>query len=116
MGDVNYSLGAYSYTVGNDVNIETIVMATDGNAVQTLQTLLTHAKAIINSKEYAGTGITVVEEAYAAANRYYTVDENGNPVVNANMTRAQLIPAIRKLYSAVDMALVQMEALSKEQN
>ncbi|MBE6620900.1 MAG: hypothetical protein E7625_06030 [Ruminococcaceae bacterium] len=114
VGNVNYSLGAYSYTIANDVNIETIVMATDAAATQTLQTLLTHAKRIIDSKEYAGTGITVVEEAYAAARHYYTVDTNGNPIVNANMTRAQLIPAIRKLYSAVDMALRQMEALSKE--
>lgn len=116
VGDINYSLDAYSYTVANDVNIETIVMATDEKATQTLQIMLNHAKEIIDSKEYAGTGITVVEEAYTAAKRYYTVNTNGNPIVNTNMTRAQLIPAIRKLYSAVDMALVQMEALSKEQN
>ena len=116
VGNINYSLDAYSYTIADNVNIETIVMATDQNATQTLQILLNHAKKIIDSQEYAGTGITVVEEAYEAANRYYTVNANGEPIANTNMTRAQLIPAIRKLYASVDMALIQMEALSKEQN
>ena len=45
-----------------------------------------------------------------------TVDANGNPVVDAEMTRAQLIPAIKRLYTAVDKALLQMEALSNEKN
>jgi hypothetical protein len=114
VGDANYSLDAYSYSIANNVNIETIVMATDENAAQVLQTLLNHAKEIINSQEYAGTGITVVEEVYTAASRYYTTNANGEPIVNTSLTRAQLVPVIQKLYAAVDTALLQMEALSKE--
>jgi hypothetical protein len=114
VGDANYSLDAYSYSIANNVNIETSVMATDENAAQILQTLLNHAKEIINSQEYAGTGITVVEEVYTAASRYYTTNANGEPIVNTSLTRAQLVPVIQKLYAAVDTALLQMEALSKE--
>lgn len=113
---VNYSLGAYSYGVGYRVGIKSIVTGTEANATNTMQTLLNHAKAIIDNKDYAGTGIVEVEEAYAATERYYTVDANGNPVVDAEMTRAQLIPAIKRLYTAIDKALLQMEALSNERN
>lgn len=114
VGNEKYTLAKYSYNVGNDVNIESIVMAQDENARNTLQTLLNDAQRIFNSMEYAGTGITAVEEVFAAAWRCYTLDENGNPVVNADMTRAELIPSIRNLYSVIDMALLQMEALSKQ--
>lgn len=114
VGKEAYSLAEYSYSVGRSINIETIVMAKDQNADNILQTLLNDAIRIINSQEYAGTGITTVEEAYAAAWRCYTLDENGNPVVNSDMTRAELIPSIRRLYSVIDTALLQMEALSKQ--
>ncbi len=116
IGDKTYTLDSYSYRVASDVNIESIVMATDANAEKTMQTLLTHAKSIIDSQEYAGTGITIVEDSFADAYRIYTLDGNGNPIVNTGMTRAQLIPAIQKLYSATNSALMQMEALSKKQN
>lgn len=116
VGDQNYSLGSYSYSINNGVNIESIVMATDANATNIMQTLLTHAKTIIDSQEYAGTGITSVEDVYLAASRFYTVDENGNPTVKSGLTRAQLLPMIEKLYNATEYALLQMEALSKEQN
>lgn len=114
VGDKNYSIGAYSYSVANRVNIESIVMATDANATNIVQTLLDHAKSIIESQEYAGTGISAVESAYEAVSRIYTVDADGNPVVKGGLTRAQLLPAISRLYAATDMALLQMEALSKE--
>ena len=114
VGKDKYSLDRYSYSVGNDVNIESIVMAKDENARNTLQTLLNDAQRVFNSMEYAGTGITTVEEAYAAAWRCYTLDENGNAIVNPDMTRAEMLPSIRKLYAAVEMALLQMEALSKQ--
>ncbi|MBQ9807107.1 MAG: hypothetical protein IJW49_11470 [Clostridia bacterium] len=115
IGDKTYSLSSYSYSVANGINIESIVMATDANATNTMQTLLNHAKSIIDSQEYAGTGITLVEDAFAEAYRIYTLDENGNPVVNEDLTRAQLIPAIQKLYSATNSALMKMKALSNEQ-
>ena len=109
-----YSLPSYSYNVGYQANIESIVMATDNNAVNTLQALLDHAQSIIDSQEYAGTGITLVEKAYAEASPCYTVDANGNPVVKSELTRAQLLPTISALYYAVDEALVKMESLSKQ--
>lgn len=115
--DINgtiYELDAYSYQVGYHSNIENIVMATDENAVRTLQTLLDHAQSIIDSQEYAGTGITLVEDEFAAASVCYTLDENGNAVARTDLTRAQLLPTISKLYYAVDEALVRMEALSKQ--
>ena len=117
--DINgtvYKLNSYSYTVGYRSNIESIVMATDNNATATLQTLLDHAKSIIDSKDYAGTGIALVEKEYEAASDYYTLDENGNPVAKDGYTRAALLPTINNLYYAVDEALMKMEALSKEQN
>jgi hypothetical protein len=114
VGKEKYTLAKYSYNVGNDVNIESIVMTKDENAKNTLQTLLNDAQRVFNSMEYAGTGITAVEEAYAAAWRCYTIDENGNAIVNPDMTRAEMLPSIRKLYAAVEMALLQMEALSKQ--
>lgn len=116
VGDTTYTLGSYSYSVANGVSIKQIVGTADANATRTMQTLLTHAKQIIDSHEYAGTGITTVEDVYEAASRFYTLDANNNPVVNSNLTRAQLLPSIQKLYNAIDTTLLQMEALSKEAN
>lgn len=115
--DINgtrYDLDAYSYNVGYRSDIETIVRATDNKATATLQTLLDHAKAIIDTQDYAGTGIDLVEAVYREVNNYYTVDANGNPVAKDGLTRAQLCPIISKLFYAVDEALVKMEALSKQ--
>ena len=81
-----------------------------------MQTLLDHAKAIISSQDFAGTGIELVEQAYADAARYYTLDANGNPVVTSTLTRAQLCPVMNDLRYAVNTALKQMESLEKEQN
>ena len=110
-----YTLNAYTYNIGANVNIENIVMAKDNNANRTLQTLLTHAKKVIDSQEYAGTGITLVEEVYASLASYYTLDANGYPVLQGDYTRAELCPVISKLFYAVDEALLKMEALSQLQ-
>lgn len=109
-----YELDSYSYQVGYHSNIESIVMATDTNSVNTLQTLLDHAKSIIDSQEYAGTGISLLEDAYAEASACYTIDENGRAVVKDGLTRAQLLPTISKLFYAVDEALLRIDALLKQ--
>ncbi len=109
-----YLLDAYSYDVAAGANIESLVTATDNRAVNTFKTLLDDAKRIINSQDYAGTGITLVEETYTALSDYYELDENGNHVVNAGVTRSQLSPHILDLYYAVNEALIKIDALSKE--
>ena len=116
VGGNAFELDTYSYQSGYRESIKSIVTAKDANATQTLQTLLNHAKSILEMQGYAGTGIELVEQAYLDAARYYTLDANGNPVVNANLTRAQLCPPMKNLRYAVDSALMQMEALEQEQN
>ena len=116
VGGQVYQLNSYSYQTGYQEGIKSIVTTKDANATRTMQTLLDHAKAIISSQDFAGTGIELVEQAYADAARYYTLDANGNPVVTSTLTRAQLCPAMKELRYAVDTALKQMEALEKEQN
>ena len=110
---VAYRLDAYSYDIAAGVNIESIVMAHDERAVSIFQTLLNDAKKIIDGRDYAGTGIDIVEEVYASLSGYYTLDENGNPVANADLTRCQLSPVISDLYYVVNETLMKMEALSQ---
>lgn len=116
VGGTNYRLNGYTYQTVNAESIKSIVTVKDANAIRTMQTLLDHANAIIRSQDYAGTGIELVEQIYADAARYYTLDANGNPVVISSLTRAQLCPVMKDLRYAVDTALQQMEALEKEQN
>jgi hypothetical protein len=116
VGRTVYRLDRYTYTIGNSNSIENVLDAVDANATNILQTLLTHAKAIIDAKEYAGEGIELVEEVYKSISDFYTVDANGNPIVIAGNTRANLSPVISKLYYVVNEALIRMEALSKLQN
>ena len=116
VGRTVYRLDRYTYTIGNSNSIENVLDAVDANATNVLQTLLTHAKAIIDAKEYAGEGIELVEEVYKSISDFYTVDANGNPIVIAGNTRANLSPVISKLYYVVNEALIRMEALSKLQN
>lgn len=115
VGKTTYRFNEYSYTIGNNNSIENVLEAVDNNATNALQTLLTHAKAIIDTKEYAGVGIDAVESIYEDLSNYYTVDANGNPVAKTGITRANLSPVISKLYYVVNEALIRMEALSKEQ-
>ena len=110
-----YNLSAYSHSVAQGVSIKNIVIATDAGAVNTLQTLLNDAKRVLDDRAYAGVGIELVEEVYVKYSYLYTVDENGNHVVNSDATIAQLSPAIERLYSAVNDALTEMDTLSKKQ-
>ena len=62
------------------------------------------AKAMIDDTTYAGTGIMVVEDAYAKASRYYTLDADGNPLANPDITRAQLCPIMQELEATLRVA------------
>ena len=110
-----YNLSAYSHSVAQGISIKNIVIATDAGAANTLQTLLNDAKRVLDDRAYAGVGIDLVEEVYVKYSYLYTVDANGNHVVNSDATIAQLSPAIERLYRAVNDALTEMEALSKVQ-
>lgn len=109
-----FRLDAYSYSIAAGANIESVLMAEDPQALNVFQTLLNDAKRIIDSRDYAGVGIHYVEEVYDSLSDYYTLDESGNPVANADLTRSQISPLIAELYHQVNETLMQMEALSKE--
>lgn len=104
---------SFSYTVSQGTTIKTLTQQIDDNAIAELQRLLIAAKAMIEDLTYAGTGITIVEEAYAAAYRYYTVDDSGNPIAKADITRAQILPAIIDLDYALTEAQKAIDALPK---
>ncbi len=94
----------YSYTIAQGTSIKDITRVVDQNAIDSFQRLLDDAKEIIDDLTYAGTGIAIVEEAYEAASRYYTVDSNGNAIAKSGTTRAQLIPIMVKLDYAITEA------------
>jgi hypothetical protein len=73
----------------------------DSAANAVFQRLLDKAKAMIDDTRYAGTGITIVEEAYARAKAYYTVDASGNPVANPDTLRVWLCPIMKDLDDAL---------------
>lgn len=113
-GDV-FRLDAYSHSVRQGVNIESIVTARDASADATLEQLADDAKRIIDNHQYAGVGIDIVEEVYAKYSYLYTVDENGNHTVDQDSTIAQVSPAITELYKAVNDALIRMDAIQSQQ-
>ena len=71
--------------------------AVDQAAIREFQRLLTDAEAMIANEKYAGTGIKVVEEAYARAAKYYTLDANGKAIANAGTRRVWLTPIMSDL-------------------
>lgn len=112
-GDV-YSLKAYSHSVSKGVSIKNIVVANDTNAVNTLKTLANDAKRIMNDTRYAGEGVDIVAEVYERYSYLYTANANGTHSVRADLTIAQMSPAIVNLYNAVSEALMYMDAVQKE--
>ena len=110
-----YSLDEYSHNISQGVSIKDIVTAKDVAAVNTLQTLLNDGKRIVENTSYAGVGIDIIEEeldeVLTRFSNYYTVDENGNYVVDQDLTVAQLSPAILDLYSVINDALIKIDAL-----
>ena len=114
-----YDLDAYSHNVARNESIKTIVSAKDANAVSTFQTLLNHAKKIADNSDYAGMGIDLISETLGEIQTrfsdYYTVDENGNYVVDSNLTIAQISPAILDLYRVVNDALIKIDAINQQE-
>lgn len=105
----------YSYSVAAGETIKNLVQTVDRRMINEFQSLLYEAKAMIEDRTYAGTGIRVVEEAYERASRYYNLDENGNPVAIANLTRAQLCPIVRQLETNLQVAKDKIEEITGRQ-
>lgn len=101
----------YSYTVAQGTSIKDITRVVDQNAINTFQRLLNEAKELIDDYTYAGTGITIIEDAYETASRHYTLDANGNPVAKHGVTRAQLIPVMVELDYAITEARKAIDAI-----
>ena len=118
IGGVNYKLDSYAHNIASKATIKDIVRQKDANAVNTLQTLLNDARKIVSNTGYAGVGIELIEEALQETltkfSDYYTIDENGNYIVEEDLTIAQISPVIVDLYDVVNDALIKMDALTKE--
>ena len=95
---------SYGYSVDADASIGSIMSVIDWYAYVEFQQLLTEAEAMIANIKYAGTGITVVEDAYAAASKYYYKDENGKAVAYQDTRRVMLIPHIQDLDHVLTVA------------
>ena len=107
-----YTLGAYTHDVARNISIKDIVTQKDSNAVNTLQTLLNHAKRLADDPNYAGIGIDLINETLAKFSDLYTTDANGNYVADPDLTIAQLSPAILELYSVVNDALIRIDEIT----
>ena len=94
----------YRYSVEAEVSIKTLMQVVDQSTINEFQSLLTDAEIMIANPKYAGTGITVVEEAYAKAARFYTLDANGKAIANADTRRVWLIPMMNDLNHVLTVA------------
>jgi hypothetical protein len=68
----------------------------------------------MNDTRYAGEGVDIVAEVYERYSYLYTANANGTHSVRADLTIAQMSPAIVNLYNAVSEALMYMDAVQKE--
>lgn len=105
----------YSYYVADGTTIKTLTQTVDPGLTAEFQSLLNRAKAMIDDTTYAGTGITVVEEAYERAAPYFTVDANGNPVADPTITRAQLCPIAKFLETKLNEAQDKIDEIVGQQ-
>ncbi len=94
----------YTYSVANDVTLKTLTQVYDYNAIVAFQQLLDDAKAMIENLDYAGIGITIVEDAYYNAAAYFELDANGNPVAKQDTLRVWLCPIMKDLSDALTKA------------
>ena len=100
----------YSYQVGADVTIKTLMQTVDQTTINEFQRLLVDAEKMIANEKYAGTGIRVVEDAYRKAAKFYTVNESGKAIANSNTRRVWLIPIMNELNHCLTVA---QEAIDK---
>ena len=94
----------YTYSVADDINLKTLTQVYDYNAIVAFQQLLNDAKAMIEDLDYAGIGITIVEDAYYNASAYFELDAYGNPVAKQDTLRVWLCPVMKELGEALAKA------------
>ena len=100
----------YSYSIGADISIKDLMLVVDQSAISEFQKLLVDAEAMIANQKYAGTGILVVEEAYAKAAKFCTLGTNGKAIANQDTRRVLLLPLIQELDHVLTVA---QEAIDK---
>lgn len=94
----------YSYRIGSEVSIKTLMQTVDQTTINEFQSLLVDAEAMIANPKYAGTGITVVEDAYKKAAEFYTLDANNKAIANQDTRRVWLIPIMNELDHVLNVA------------
>ncbi len=90
----------YSYNVGA-TDIKTVIQARDNNAINAFQGMLNRANMIIRTGGFAGQAMLKLQDVFNRASNYYTVANDGTVTVNRNVTRAQLVPFILEMESAL---------------
>ena len=105
----------YSYSVAEGNSISTLMTEIDATAIAEFQSLLDRAEIMIANQKYAGTGISVVEDAYEKAAAFYTVDANGKAIANANTRRVFLIPIMQELDHVLTVAQEAIDKVEQEQ-
>jgi len=112
------SAGSYSpssnftYYVGAGESLKALTQEFDQDAIDAFQDLLDEAKAMIDDTTYAGTGIEIIEQGYSRASRFFTPDENGNPVANPDTLRVWITPAIRDLAESIRRAKEEIDNIT----
>ena len=94
----------YSYSIGAEISIKTLMQTVDQTTINEFQSLLVDAEAMIANPKYAGTGITVVEDAYKKAAEFYTLDANNKAIANQDTRRVWLIPIMNELDHVLNVA------------
>lgn len=94
----------YSYSISADMSIKALMQVVDPSTINAFQQLLVKAEQMITNDKYAGTGITVVEDAYAKAAAFYTMDANRKAIANADTRRVWLIPIMNELDHVLTVA------------
>ena len=106
----------YSYSIGADITIKTLMQTVDQTTINAFQRLLVDAEEMIANEKYAGTGIRVVEDAYRKAARFYTLNESGKAIANNDTRRVWLIPIMNELNHVLTVAQDAIDKIEQEKN
>lgn len=104
----------YSYRVNAEVSIKDLMGVVDRSAVNEFQSMLEEAEAMIANHKYAGTGIVDVEETYAKAAKFYTLNADGKAIANSDTKRVWLIPIMQELDHVLTVAQEEIDRIEQE--
>ena len=103
----------YTYSVAADASVGSLMTVVDYAAIAEFQRLLVNAETMIANHKYAGTGIVAVEEAYAKAAAFYTVDADGKAIANQDTRRVWLIPILQELEHVLKVAQEEIDKIEQ---